>query len=41
MIPPFDIFRTATDGTVRWPEAAATLQDATARIQHIGAASTE
>jgi hypothetical protein len=33
MIPPFDIFQTATDGTVRWLEAAATLQDATVRVQ--------
>ncbi len=33
MIPPFDIFQTATDGAIRWLEAAATLQDATARVQ--------
>ena len=33
MIPPFDIFQTATDGNVRWLESAATLQGATARIQ--------
>jgi hypothetical protein len=37
MIPPsFDIFQTATDGSVRWLETAATLQDATARVQVFG-----
>ena len=36
MIPPFDIFQTATDGNARWLESAATLRGATAGVQAWG-----
>ena len=35
MIYPFDIFQTETRGSVRWLEAAKTLEDAKARVQEL------
>jgi hypothetical protein len=40
MIPPFDIFRTETEGGVQWLEAAATLEEALGRIRAIGGPSS-
>jgi hypothetical protein len=39
MTPPFDIFQTETSGGVRWLEAAATLEDAKARVEELAARS--
>jgi hypothetical protein len=38
MIPPYDIFKVETTGS-RWIEAAATLEDAKACVQRLGALS--
>ena len=37
MILLFDIFQAAANGSLRWPETAATLQDARARVQALRA----
>jgi hypothetical protein len=33
MVPPFDIFKVESDGSLRWREAAATLDEAQARVR--------
>jgi hypothetical protein len=39
MVPPFDIFRVAPDGQLLWLEPAATLDEAKARVQDLGASN--
>jgi hypothetical protein len=39
MFPPFDIFLTEAGGSVRWLEAAATLENAKARVQELAVRS--
>jgi hypothetical protein len=39
MFSPFDIFLAETGGSVRWLEAAATLEDAKARVQELAVRS--
>ena len=39
MVPPFDIFKLESDRSLRWREAAATLDEAQARVRELARSS--